>query len=152
MSAMSISEPFVEINRKNLIQWRKVARCGPRIRFPRPRCEGIRRPRHGWRRSGALTLRLPFQPTAALCLPGFNHIVTSIVARIVTRPRRPLPGQGLHLLEQRTFARHTWTTTHLQHDRVLAMRCFYQGYQTAVTAAPLDRWVSLQTIKLATVS
>jgi hypothetical protein len=27
------------------------------------------------------------------------------------RPGRPLPGQDSHLLDQRTFARHTWTNT-----------------------------------------
>jgi hypothetical protein len=51
------------------------------------------------------------RPDAALCLPGFDYIVTSIAAGIATRPGRPLPGQDLHLLEQRTFARHTWTRT-----------------------------------------
>ena len=43
------------------------------------------------------------RPDAALCLLAFDHIVTAIVARIATRPGRPLPGQDLHLLEQRTF-------------------------------------------------
>ncbi len=32
---------------------------------------------------------------------------------LATRPGRPLPGQDSHLLEQRTFARRTWTTTRL---------------------------------------
>ena len=54
------------------------------------------------------------RPCAALCLPGFDHFVTSMAAGIAARPGRPLPGQDLHLLEQRAFARHTWTTTPLQ--------------------------------------
>ena len=37
--------------------------------------------------------------------------VTSMAAGIATRSGRPVPGQDLHLLEQRAFARHTWTTT-----------------------------------------
>jgi hypothetical protein len=43
------------------------------------------------------------RPNAAFCLPGSDHFVTSVVAGIATRPRRPLPGQDLHLLEQQTF-------------------------------------------------
>ena len=43
------------------------------------------------------------RPDAALCLPGFDHFVTSMAAGIATRPGRPLPGQDFHLLEQRTF-------------------------------------------------
>ncbi len=42
-------------------------------------------------------LTLPF------CLPGFDHFVTLIAAGIATRLGRPLPGQDLYLLEQRTF-------------------------------------------------
>ena len=51
------------------------------------------------------------QPEAALCFPGFDYIVNSVAARIAARPGRPLPGQELQLLEQRTFARCTWATT-----------------------------------------
>ena len=43
------------------------------------------------------------RPDAAFCLPGSNRFVTSAAAGIATRPGRPLPGQDLHLLEQRTF-------------------------------------------------
>ncbi len=43
------------------------------------------------------------RPNAAFFLPGFDHFVTSMAAGIATRPGRPLPGQDLHLLEQRTF-------------------------------------------------
>ena len=35
----------------------------------------------------------------------------STIAGIAIRSGRPLPGQDLHLLEQRTLARHTWTNT-----------------------------------------
>ena len=34
-----------------------------------------------------------------------------LIRCIATRPGRPLPGQDSHLLEQRTFARHTWSVT-----------------------------------------
>ena len=51
------------------------------------------------------------RPYAAFCLPGFDYFVTSIAAGIATRLGRPLPGQDFHLLEQRAFARHTWTIT-----------------------------------------
>src|SRR5262249_18503533 len=47
----------------------------------------------------------------AFFLPGFGHFVASAAAGIATRPGRPLPGQDSHLLEQRTFARRTWTRT-----------------------------------------
>ena len=43
------------------------------------------------------------QPEVAFFLPGFDSFVTSTIAGIATRPGRPLPGQDLHLLEQRTF-------------------------------------------------
>src|SRR5262249_10717328 len=43
------------------------------------------------------------RPNAAFCLPGSGHFVTSVAAEIATRLGRPLPGQDLHLLEQRTF-------------------------------------------------
>src|SRR5262249_41169088 len=43
------------------------------------------------------------RPAATLCLPGSDRFVTSAAAGIATRPGRPLPGQDLHLLEQRTF-------------------------------------------------
>jgi hypothetical protein len=33
------------------------------------------------------------------------------VAGIATRLGRPLPGQDSHLLDLRTFARHTWSAT-----------------------------------------
>ncbi len=39
------------------------------------------------------------------------------VRLIAPRPGRPLPGQGLHLLEQRTLSRHTWAGTPLRHVR-----------------------------------
>ncbi len=51
------------------------------------------------------------QPEAASFLPGFSRFVASTASGIATRPGRPLPGQDFHLLEQRVFARHTWTTS-----------------------------------------
>jgi len=51
------------------------------------------------------------RPDAASCLPGFGRFVASATAGIATRPGRPLPGRDFHPLEQRTFSRHTWTTT-----------------------------------------
>ena len=61
------------------------------------------------------------RPCATLCLPGFDYFVTSMAAGIATRPGRPVPGQDFHLLEQRAFARHTWTTTV---DRIFfTLRC-----------------------------
>ena len=34
-----------------------------------------------------------------------------MAAGIATAPKRPLPGQDSHLLEQRALARHTWAGT-----------------------------------------
>lgn len=39
----------------------------------------------------------------------------------------PLPGQHLHLLERRTFARHTWSPT--PHDLFLVRTYVYRGHQ-----------------------
>jgi len=36
---------------------------------------------------------------------------SAITGALPSRPGRPLPGQDFHLLEQRTFARRTWTST-----------------------------------------
>ncbi len=46
------------------------------------------------------------RPEAAFFRPGFGHFVTSIAAGIASRPGRPLTGQDVHLLEQRTFTAH----------------------------------------------
>ena len=43
------------------------------------------------------------RPEAGLCLPSFDCFVASTPVGIATRPGRPLPGQDLHLLEQRNF-------------------------------------------------
>ncbi len=51
------------------------------------------------------------QPEAASFLPGFSRFVASTTAGIATRLGRPLPGRDFHPLEQRVFARHTWTAT-----------------------------------------
>jgi hypothetical protein len=51
------------------------------------------------------------RPNAAFCLSGSDHFVASVAAEIATRLEQPLPGQDLHLLEQRTFSPRTWTTT-----------------------------------------
>ena len=46
------------------------------------------------------------RPKADFCLPSFDCFVTSTPVGIATRPGRPLPGQDLHLLEQRTLTAH----------------------------------------------
>ncbi len=67
-------------------------------------------------------------PCAVLCLPGFDHFVTSMAAGIATRSGRPLPGQDLHLLEQRAFARHTWTSTPVgKIDEIIASPCRFDS-------------------------
>jgi len=71
------------------------------------------------------------QPEAASFLPGFSRFVASTTARIATRPGRPLPGQDFHLLEQRTFARRTWTPTPVwaREKALISCACAKSGLQ-----------------------
>ena len=51
--------------------------------------------------------------SVASFLPGFDRFVTSVIAGVATRSGRPLPGQDLHLLEQRTLTAHVAHYTRL---------------------------------------
>jgi len=50
------------------------------------------------------------RPSVAFFLPGTDRFVTFATAGINTRLGRPLPGQDLHLLDQRAFPQRTWST------------------------------------------
>ena len=46
-----------------------------------------------------------------------DHLAAAAATGTAARPGRSLPGQDFHLLETRTFARHTWSTPHQIQNR-----------------------------------